>query len=171
VSGERTGTTASSSDVRRQSRKPLAAAEGAPVIEPEAGDAPPFVSSAAEEDETLYAQFAVPRIPPAIPYVAPDDLPIPGDDLSDPDLTCGLALNRVKGIGPARYRRFWTPSARRRRRGKRDRPPGGPRDSTRARPMRWSGNVQPSFPTPSCSGSSSCGCAPCASLTPATPGS
>jgi DNA processing protein len=46
----------------------------------------------------------VPRIPPAVPYIAPDDLPVPSDDLSDPDLPYWLALNRVKGIGPARFR-------------------------------------------------------------------
>jgi hypothetical protein len=105
VNGERNGmTTAPPADVRRRRRKLLAATEGAPVSEAEAEDAPPFVSSVAEVDETLYAQYAVPRIPPAVPYIAPDDLPIPGDDLSDPDLLYWLALNRVKGIGPARFR-------------------------------------------------------------------
>jgi hypothetical protein len=58
----------------------------------------------AEEDETLYTQYLAARIPPAVPYMAPDDLPVPGDDLSDPDLPYWLALNRVKGIGPARFR-------------------------------------------------------------------
>jgi DNA processing protein len=78
--------------------------EAEPASEREAQRIPPFVSSVAEEDETLYTQYAVPRIPPAVPYIAPDDLPVPGDDLSDPDLPYWLALNRVKGIGPARFR-------------------------------------------------------------------
>jgi hypothetical protein len=64
----------------------------------------PTSSVIAEEDETLYARYDTARIPPAIPYIAPDDLPVPSDDLSDPDLPYWLALNRVKGIGPARFR-------------------------------------------------------------------
>jgi hypothetical protein len=86
VSGERNGTRASTSDVRRQSANPLPTSEAEPASEHEAQRIPPFVSSVAEEDETLYTQYAVPRIPPAVPYIAPDDLPVPGDDLSDPDL-------------------------------------------------------------------------------------
>ncbi len=85
---------------RKRSRKRTAA-----VVEPAAeATRQPVSSVIAEEDETLYAQYGVPRIPPAVPYIAPDDLPIPGDDLSDPDLPYWLALNRVKGIGPARFR-------------------------------------------------------------------
>jgi DNA recombination-mediator protein A/DprA-like N-terminal HHH domain len=64
----------------------------------------PTASVIAEEDETLYARYDTARIPPAIPYIAPDDLPVPSDDLSDPDPPYWLALNRVKGIGPARFR-------------------------------------------------------------------
>ncbi len=99
--------TAPDDGARRRSRKRTAA-----VVEPAAEATRQPVSSAiAEEDETLYAQYGIPRIPPAIPYIAPDDLPVPGDDLSDPDLPYWLALNRVKGIGPARFRllagRLW----------------------------------------------------------------
>lgn len=92
--------TAPDDGARRRSRKRTAA-----VVEPAAeANRQPVSSAIAEEDETLYAQYGIPRIPPAIPYIAPDDLPIPGDDLSDPDLPYWLALNRVKGIGPARFR-------------------------------------------------------------------
>ncbi|MFI5272373.1 MAG: DNA-processing protein DprA [Ktedonobacterales bacterium] len=42
--------------------------------------------------------------PPAIAYAAAGDVPSPEHDLSDPDLPFWLALNRVKGIGPARFR-------------------------------------------------------------------
>jgi DNA recombination-mediator protein A len=45
-----------------------------------------------------------PPFPISLPNIAPDDLPVPSDDLSDPDLPYWLALNRVKGIGPARFR-------------------------------------------------------------------
>jgi len=88
---------------RRRGGKPQTASVVEPETEPEAGSAP-TPSTIAEEDETLYMRYGVPRIPPAISYIAPDDLPIPGDDLSDPDLPYWLALNRVKGIGPARFR-------------------------------------------------------------------
>ena len=80
------------------------AALGEFLAEHPAADRQIVPSAIAEEDETLYAQYGVPRIPPAIPYIAPDDLPVPGDDLSDPDLPYWLALNRAKGIGPARFR-------------------------------------------------------------------
>jgi DNA processing protein len=43
-------------------------------------------------------------IPPAITYASPDGVPAPEHDLSDPDLPFWLALNRIKGIGPARFR-------------------------------------------------------------------
>jgi DNA processing protein len=72
------------------------------TVEGETADWPP-VSSVAEE-ESLYPRHVASRIPPAIPYASLDDLPMPGDDLSDPDLPYWLALNRVKGIGPARFR-------------------------------------------------------------------
>jgi DNA processing protein len=45
--------------------------------------------------------WAAPR---AVAYVAPDALPAPDGDVDDPDLPYWLALNRVKGIGPARFR-------------------------------------------------------------------
>jgi DNA processing protein len=72
------------------------------TVEGETADWPP-VSSVAEE-ESLYPRHVASRIPPAIPYASLDDLPMPGDDLSNPDLPYWLALNRVKGIGPARFR-------------------------------------------------------------------
>lgn len=51
------------------------------------------------------APGARPRgIPPAITYASPDGVPAPEHDLSDPDLPYWLALNRVKGIGPVRFR-------------------------------------------------------------------
>jgi hypothetical protein len=105
VNGEWNGTLEAAPEdgdpgARKRSRKRTAA-----VVEPAAEvTRQPVPSAIAEEDETLYAQHGVPRIPPAVPYIAPDDLRVPGDDLSDPDLPYWLALNRVKGIGPARLR-------------------------------------------------------------------
>ena len=101
MNGERDGAleTAPGDGARRGSGGPQTAS----VVEPGA-DSAPTPSTIAEEDETLYARYGAARIPPAIPYIAPDDLPIPADDLSDPDLSYWLALNRVKGIGPARFR-------------------------------------------------------------------
>ena len=42
--------------------------------------------------------------PRAVAYTAPQALPDPAHDLSDPDLPYWLALSRVKGIGPARFK-------------------------------------------------------------------
>ncbi|MGZ3674093.1 MAG: DNA-processing protein DprA [Ktedonobacterales bacterium] len=42
--------------------------------------------------------------PRAVAYTAPQALPAPAQDLDDPDLPYWLALNRVKGIGPARFK-------------------------------------------------------------------
>ncbi len=42
--------------------------------------------------------------PPAVAYAAPGDLSDPHEMSDDPDLPYWLALNRVKGIGPARFR-------------------------------------------------------------------
>jgi DNA processing protein len=42
--------------------------------------------------------------PRAVPYTAPHAAPVPAGALDDPDLPYWLALNRVKGIGPARFR-------------------------------------------------------------------
>ncbi len=42
--------------------------------------------------------------PQAVAYTAPANVPEPRDDISDPDLPFWLALNRVRGIGPARFR-------------------------------------------------------------------
>jgi hypothetical protein len=96
VNSERNGTLEATPEdgdpgARKRSRRRMTS-----VVEPEAEAAhQPVPSAIAEEDETLYAQYGVPRIPPAIPYIAPDDLPMPGDDLSDPDLPYWLALNRL----------------------------------------------------------------------------
>ena len=43
-------------------------------------------------------------IPPAIAYLAPEAAPMPVGLTDDPDLPYWLALNQVKGIGPARFR-------------------------------------------------------------------
>lgn len=43
-------------------------------------------------------------IPPAIAYQPADAANAPATALDDPDLPYWLALNRVKGIGPARFR-------------------------------------------------------------------
>ena len=43
-------------------------------------------------------------IPPAIAYLPADAVTAPETALGDPDLPYWLALNRVKGIGPARFR-------------------------------------------------------------------
>lgn len=42
--------------------------------------------------------------PRAVAYTTPQALPTPQQDLDDPDLPYWLALNRVKGIGPARFK-------------------------------------------------------------------
>lgn len=42
--------------------------------------------------------------PRAVAYTAPQDIPAPSQNLDDPDLPFWLALNRVKGIGPARFK-------------------------------------------------------------------
>ncbi len=42
--------------------------------------------------------------PRAVAYTSPSDLPEPSYDLGDPDLPYWLAISRVKGIGPARFK-------------------------------------------------------------------
>src|SRR5947209_5101954 len=42
--------------------------------------------------------------PRAVAYTSPSSLPEPPYDLSDPDLPYWLAVNRVKGVGPARFK-------------------------------------------------------------------
>jgi DNA processing protein len=42
--------------------------------------------------------------PAAVSYASPDMAPAPDDNLDDPDLPYWLALNRIRGIGPARFR-------------------------------------------------------------------
>ncbi len=42
--------------------------------------------------------------PRAIAYAPPQSVPAPTQNLDDPDLPYWLALNRVKGIGPARFK-------------------------------------------------------------------
>ena len=42
--------------------------------------------------------------PRAVRYTMPLKLSVPDNDLDDPDLPYWLALNRVRGIGPARFR-------------------------------------------------------------------
>lgn len=44
------------------------------------------------------------EIPPAVPYAAPGTVPDPDEALDDPELPYWLAFNRIKGIGPARFR-------------------------------------------------------------------
>lgn len=43
-------------------------------------------------------------IPPAVSYPAPAELPSPESAFDDPDFAYWVAINRVKGIGPARFR-------------------------------------------------------------------
>lgn len=50
------------------------------------------------------ASAGMPAIPPAVAYTRPEAIGELQGDLSDPDLPYWLALNRVKGIGPARFR-------------------------------------------------------------------
>ncbi|HEX9067293.1 MAG TPA: DNA-processing protein DprA [Ktedonobacterales bacterium] len=59
----------------------------------------PSLGLADEEPET-----APTGIPDATAYVEPDAAPDPIANLADPDLPFWLALNRVKGIGPSRFR-------------------------------------------------------------------
>jgi hypothetical protein len=85
VSEKRNGALESAPDESargRSNRRRTASAVEAAVE----AERPPVPSSIADEDETIYAHYGVPRIPPAIPYITPDDLPVPSDDLSDPDL-------------------------------------------------------------------------------------
>src|SRR5512146_728043 len=68
-----------------------------------AGDEPAHLAQETLLEEP--APGARPRgIPSAITYASPDGVPAPEHDLSDPDLPFWLALNRIKGIGPARFR-------------------------------------------------------------------
>jgi DNA processing protein len=103
VNDEGDEATGTASDDRARQRSRRRQATSVVESEPEAARAA-IPSAIAEEDETLYTQYAASRIPPAVPYIAPDDLPVPSDNLSDPDLPYWLALNRVKSVGPARFR-------------------------------------------------------------------
>ena len=66
---------------------------------------------AADAEEAPPAQIAH-REPPAdgwiapraVAYISPSSLPEPRYDLSDPDLPYWLAVNRIKGVGPARFK-------------------------------------------------------------------
>ncbi len=76
-------------------------------------DGKPSNASAAPANDAFVAQSNVSsiaetpggwNIPPAVAYTPPDAVPPPVHDLSDPELPYWLALNRVKGVGPARFR-------------------------------------------------------------------
>ena len=44
------------------------------------------------------------RIPRAVPYAEPDDIAPIASVMDDPDLPFWLAMNRIRGVGPARFR-------------------------------------------------------------------
>ncbi len=71
-------------------------------------DAPALFSTSELDvlDETAPTAAVSPRssIPPAIAYADPAQAPEGMGSLDDPDLPYWLALNRIKGIGPARFR-------------------------------------------------------------------
>lgn len=54
--------------------------------------------------EPADASESIRAIPPAIAYTQPEAIGALQGDLNDPDLPYWLALNRVEGIGPARFR-------------------------------------------------------------------
>lgn len=58
----------------------------------------------ADEQEERTAPGEGRGIPPAIEYLPSSPAVVPATALDDPDLPYWLALNRVKGIGPARFR-------------------------------------------------------------------
>ncbi len=72
------------------------------------GIAPGGRAPALPEDPPAVSQIAEPPAdgwaPRAVRYTMPLDTPLPAGMLDDPDLPYWLALNRVKGIGPARFR-------------------------------------------------------------------
>ncbi len=70
--------------------------------QPQQEDAPALFPD--EADDTASEMAGVRTIPPAVAYTRPEAIGELQGDLSDPDLPYWLALNRVKGIGPARFR-------------------------------------------------------------------
>lgn len=88
---------------RRRSARAAASEDAAPRAKPLFPDAAPDRSDTAE---TPAARASAWTPPPAQPYLAPELAPEPmrpDDAMADPDLPYWLALNRVKGIGPARF--------------------------------------------------------------------
>ncbi|HEX8998156.1 MAG TPA: DNA-processing protein DprA [Ktedonobacterales bacterium] len=90
----------------RDARSDGAAPRAKPLF-PEGPDAEPVEESATltttQETPTVGASWSP---PPAQPYLAPELAPEPMRSdaaMDDPDLPYWLALNRVKGIGPARF--------------------------------------------------------------------
>lgn len=85
-----------------QSRHAHTPADDAPVIGSD--ETTPHTNS--EREQLLIAEapgdgWTAPR---AVTYTTPQAIPAPTQDLYDPDLPYWLALNRVKGIGPARFK-------------------------------------------------------------------
>ena len=71
----------------------------ADLLDDEVGD-----SDGEARDADNASTTAPSGIPPAISYQAADGANAPATALDDPDLPYWLALNRVRGIGPARFR-------------------------------------------------------------------
>ena len=65
-----------------------------------AGDGMP----AGHHDDLLIAESPDRNIPPAVSYAAPEQLPTADSAFDDPEFPYWVALNRVKGIGPVRFR-------------------------------------------------------------------
>jgi hypothetical protein len=84
--------------LRGRSHKRRAASAVEADVAPERRAVP---SPIAEEDETRYTQCGVSRISPAVPYSIADDSPIPGDDLSDPDLPLPARAQPREGRRPS----------------------------------------------------------------------
>ena len=86
--------------IRRMPRQPLS--EDEPLSEDGPHDA---VEAPTARDVRIAEPPADGWIAPrAIAYTSPSSLPEPRYDLSDPDLPYWLAVSRVKGIGPARFK-------------------------------------------------------------------
>lgn len=66
----------------------------------------PDAASPAEESRIAEAPTGGWSGPRAVAYTAPASLPDPSYDLSDPDLPYWLAVTRIKGVGPARFKRL-----------------------------------------------------------------
>ena len=68
-------------------------------------DAPGLVPDEMQESVTPdTVSEALPAIPPVVAYTRPETIGELQGDLCDPDLPYWLALNCVKGVGPARFR-------------------------------------------------------------------